>query len=133
MGNRGASQPNDDALDRSELGVAELVSRVREELETLDTNRQASGKPALFSLEQLELELQFTAVERTDGHGGIDLKVISVGGALGVESSAVQVIRLQFGLDAEALELQVPGVRGKSNTSLESQDTEALELNEPNS
>ena len=113
--------------DEPELGVAELVSRVRDELETLDAARQTANKPALFTLEQLELELQFTAVERLDGRGGIDLKVISVGGSKGVESTAVQKIRLRFALDEDARRLKVPGVRSHSSAA----GTENLKDTEP--
>ncbi|HKT82636.1 MAG TPA: trypco2 family protein [Solirubrobacterales bacterium] len=110
-----------------ELGVADLVARVREELETLDARRRSAGKPALFALREMELELQFTAAERTDGKGGIDLKVISVGGSKGVESSAVQKINLRFALDPTADGERALGSRGSaSGGEIELEDTEPL-------
>jgi NTP-dependent ternary system trypsin peptidase co-occuring protein len=94
-----------------ELGIADLVTRVREELETLDTRRVQANRPVLFSVDEFELELQFTAVERKDGRGSIDLKVISLNGSKGVESSAVQKIRLKFVLEEEARRLRLLGSR----------------------
>jgi hypothetical protein len=112
VSDQGDSRYGDDALP--ELGIAELVSRVRDELERLDAKR--GGRPALFSLDELELELQFTAVERADGQGGIDLKVISLGGSKGVESSAVQKIRLRFALEEAARRTGLVGSRAHAST-----------------
>lgn len=128
MGSQRSSRPSNDAADKSDLGVAELVSKVREELEALDAGRRAAGKPALFVVEGLELELQFTAVKRGGGHGGIDLKVITLGGSKEVESGAVQKINLRFALDEEARRRNIRGSRGHSSGRDEetSEDTEPL-------
>jgi hypothetical protein len=103
--------------DRAELGVADLVARVRDELETLDASRDAADRPALFSLDELELELQFTAIERVDGRGGIDLKVVSLGASKGLESTAVQKIRLRFVLEEAARRAGLLGSRAHSSQS----------------
>ncbi|HEY7950164.1 MAG TPA: trypco2 family protein [Solirubrobacterales bacterium] len=105
-----------------------MVSKVREELEALDASRRVAGKPALFVVEELELELQFTAIKRGEGHGGIDLKVITLGGSKGVESGAVQKINLRFALDEKARRRNVRGTRGHSSERDEetSEDTETL-------
>jgi hypothetical protein len=113
--------------ENPELGVADLVARVREELETLDARRRSAGKPALFALKEMELELQFTAVARTDGKVGIDLKVISVGGSKGVESSAVQKINLRFALDSTADGERALGSRGSASSGeIDLEDTDPL-------
>lgn len=136
MSNRDDSRSSDDALGRAELGVADLVARVRDELETLDVSREAAGRAALFSLDELELELQFTAVERTDGRGGVDLKVISLGGSKGVESTAVQKIRLRFVPDKAARRAGRPGLRAHSSEPDENDTEDTIpvdELGDPDS
>lgn len=109
------------------LGLADLVARVRRELEVLDSEREEQGRWALFVVEELELELQFAAVERADGHGGVDLRIVSVGASKGVESSAIQKIRLKFGLDEEARRKSARGTRAHSSArSQEAADVDPL-------
>ena len=127
MGSQGSSRSGEDPTGKSDLGVAELVSKVREELEALDASRRAAGEPALFVVEGLELELQFTVVKRGDGHGGVDLKIITLGGSKGVESGAVQKINLRFALDEEAHGRHIRGSRAHSS----GRDRETSEDTEP--
>jgi hypothetical protein len=122
-----ADQSDPRGSEYPELGVAELVARVREELETLDADRRSAGKPALFALKEMELELQFTAVKRIDGTGGIDLKVISVGGSKGIESTAAQKINLRFALDPVADRERALGSRGSaSGGEIDLEDTDPI-------
>lgn len=111
----------------TELGIADLVTRVRDELERLDADRRSADKPALFALKEMELELQFTAVERKGGQGAIDLRVISVGGSKDIESSAIQKINLRFDLDPTAERERALGSRGHAaDGEIELEDTEPL-------
>ena len=43
-----------------DLNPSDPIIKVRDELEGLDTERQMQGRPALFELQAMELEVQFT-------------------------------------------------------------------------
>jgi hypothetical protein len=55
-------------VDEQEIGIGELARAVRRELASLDSGERAEGIPALLALEEVELELSFSAVKRSDGH-----------------------------------------------------------------
>ena len=79
----------------------------------MPTNQRCFNSP-------MELELNFTVVENTSTKGGIDLKIISVGGDTGVRTEQVQKkVRLKFDVPVEAQKVHVPGSRGHSTTRSE--------------
>jgi hypothetical protein len=106
-----------DGIDPAdELGLADLIRRVREELEEADAERQMSAEDPLLALDQVALDLQFTLTRRKGGKGGIDLKVVSLEGAKGIESSAVHTVSVRFVVDPEARDARLTGSRAHSTT-----------------
>jgi hypothetical protein len=94
------------------VGLAELIVAVRSELEKADMARQVAPSSAsaegpdesasvtkepLLSLQQVELEIQFEVTRFRSGEGGIDFKVVSVGGSGSSGSSKTQRLRVLYG------------------------------------
>ena len=98
------------------LGLDELVLAVRRELANLERKEIESGIAPLFQLDELELEINFSVVHSKDGHGGFDLKVVSLGGSMGLQSSETQRVTLRYQVDKGAIGAKEPGSRAeKSN------------------
>lgn len=100
------------AVEAPSVGVSELLLAVRRELAGVDYRLRAAGVPALLKLETVEVEVSFTASRRTEGTGGVDLKVITAGASRAREFGEVQVVRIQYTVDPEAVLASIPGVRG---------------------
>ncbi len=98
-----------------ELGLADLMLRIREELEQLDAERQTRSEKALLALEGVDLELQFTLVRKRDGQAGVDLKVVSLEGSRALEASAVHKVSVRFSIDAEARSTGLIGSRAHAS------------------
>jgi Trypsin-co-occurring domain 2 len=98
-----------------ELGLSDLVLRIREELENVDSERRARSEKALLALEGVDLELQFTLVRKRDGQAGVDLKVVSLEGSRALEASAVHKVSVRFSVDAEARSTGLIGSRAHSS------------------
>ena len=60
--------------------VRELIRRVHQDLVESREERRASGSPAIFEVERLTVEVNFVAVAAKDARGGLDFKVITIGG-----------------------------------------------------
>jgi len=112
----------------AKINLQELISQIRDELETLDRNREAAGKPPLFHLESLELELKFAVAENAGSKGGVDLKVISFGADEAVREEQVQTVRLRYRAAPTTEETPLPGTRAHSTSRNQDTDgTVALE------
>lgn len=63
------------------LFIKDLISKVHEELLQSRQEREQHGDPAIFEVEQMTLEVNFVAQRDAEFSGGIDLKIVTVGGA----------------------------------------------------
>lgn len=63
------------------LFIKDLIRRVHAELLESRAEREAAGEPPIFTVESLTLEVNFVAEKSKDVKGGLDFKVITVGGA----------------------------------------------------
>lgn len=63
------------------LFIKDLISKVHDELLQSRQEREHRGDPAIFEVEQMTLEVNFVAQRTTEFNGGIDLKIVTVGGA----------------------------------------------------
>jgi hypothetical protein len=64
-----------------QLFIKDLVSRVHDELLQSRREREQRGDRAIFEVEQMTLEVHFVAQHTTGFDGGLDLKIVTVGGA----------------------------------------------------
>jgi hypothetical protein len=90
-------------MSQLKLNLMELVSAIRDELEQLDKARTEAGRKALFHLSAMELELNFVVEENTTAKGGFDIKVVSLGGDIGVRTEQVQKAVLKFNVPSSAI------------------------------
>jgi hypothetical protein len=84
------------------LNLIELVSAIRDELEQLDKARTEAGRQALFHLSAMELELNFIVEENSSAKGGFDIKVVSLGGDVGIRTEQIQKAVLKFNVPPSA-------------------------------
>lgn len=78
------------------LGLAGLLTYIREQLEEADRMRTAANRQPLFQLAGLELELHVAIEETSDVKGGFDLKLISAGASGGMKSEEIQTLKLRW-------------------------------------
>jgi len=71
--NRGDKEPRP-------LFVKELIRRVHQELKDSKAEREQSGDPPIFEVERMTIEVNFVAVESREAKGGLNFKIITVGG-----------------------------------------------------
>jgi Trypsin-co-occurring domain 2 len=62
------------------LFIEDLISKVHDELLQARRKREQRGDPAIFEVSDMTLEVHFVAQRDTDYSGGIDLKIVTVGG-----------------------------------------------------
>ena len=62
------------------LFVKELIRRVHQELKDSKTERERSGEPPIFEVERMTIEVNFVAIESKEAKGGLNFKIITVGG-----------------------------------------------------
>jgi hypothetical protein len=63
------------------LFIKDLISKVHDELLQSRQAREQRGDPAIFEVENMTLEVNFVAQRDSEFNGGIDLKIVTVGGA----------------------------------------------------
>ena len=88
------------------LHIKDLLTKVREELVESQSQRESEGRDALFQVEKLTLEIHFVAQASTELNGGLDLKVVTVGGVhLGgkhtYQDQQIHVITLTLGVHGD--------------------------------
>ena len=91
-----------------ELGIADLIHKVRSELIAAQNRMESEGRPALFVTRQLDIEISFVIEESSSTEGGFDLKIVTLGGARDYSASSIQKIRLQLDSIIPTLEPMPP-------------------------
>jgi hypothetical protein len=79
------------------LFIRELIRRVNKELLESQEERRQEGGAAIFQVEGLTIEVNFVAIDTKGGRGGLDFKVITVGGEKHYENQQVHKITLTLG------------------------------------
>lgn len=93
------------------LDLSALILGVRKELEKADVQMRVAGKPTLFQLSSMELELHFVVKTSSEVKGGFDLKIVSLGSKLAEAGEEVQKVKVKFEVPPEAIKAQVTGSR----------------------
>jgi Trypsin-co-occurring domain 2 len=86
------------------LGIKDLIRRVRVELTESHREREDAGEPPLFVVQDLTVEANFVVTKAKSGQGGLDLKIITVGGGRHVEHQQVHKLTLTLAV-APGLEM----------------------------
>lgn len=79
-----------------DVSVKELIQRISEDLLESEQERTAGGRRAVFEVAELTIELAFVVSRSRQGQGGIDLKVLSVGGEAGRGDERTQRMTLRL-------------------------------------
>ena len=79
-----------------DVSVKELIQRISEDLLESEQERTAGGRRAVFEVAELTIELAFVVSRSRQGRGGIDLKVLSVGGEAGRGDERTQRMTLRL-------------------------------------
>ena len=84
------------SLLEEDIGISELVQKVRSELEDVQQDLNESGKTAMFHATQLELELHFGVRRTKTFSGGLSFLVFDIGAEESKSTEQVHKIKLSF-------------------------------------
>ena len=79
-----------------DVTLSGLVVYVREQLRVASEARRSRNEAALLRVESVTIELNVVATKTTEGHGGVDLKVLTVGGLKSFEEQQVHKVILNL-------------------------------------
>ena len=79
-----------------EIGISNLVERVRTELRQAEEKRLNDNDPSLFKLENVDLEINFVIKHSGTANAGITLEPVTVGGQTEVSAEKVQKVTLHL-------------------------------------
>lgn len=78
----------------AQLTLSDVVRSLRAELAAAMTEGQ--GKEVQFQATAVEIELQVGVTDKADGHGGVHIWVLELGGGASHASESIQKIRLSL-------------------------------------
>jgi hypothetical protein len=87
------------------LGLKELIEQVREDL--AEAEKGVKGKGKLY-VKEVVFEINMVAVKSVGGKGGIDLKVLTLGGDLSEENRHVHKVTIKAESSGEIPGLDEP-------------------------
>lgn len=82
--------------DSAELGVQDLIEKVKDELIKTEQKRIKDGRDPLFELKDFELEINFVVTNRNKESGGFDFKVVTLEGERDISSERIQKVKLRM-------------------------------------
>jgi hypothetical protein len=80
----------------ADVTLSGLVEYVREQLHVAAESRRQRNELALLRVESVTIEVNVVVTRTKEGHGGIDLKVLTVGGAKAFEEQQVHKVVLNL-------------------------------------
>ena len=87
------------------IGLKELIEQVREDLAAAEKGVKGKGK---LYVKEVIFEINMVAVESVGGKGGIDLKVLTLGGDLSEENRHVHKVTVRAESSGEVPDLERP-------------------------
>jgi hypothetical protein len=78
------------------LFLKELIAKVHTDLLDSQREREERGDPPIFQVAELTLEVHFIVQESGEASGGLDLKVLTVGGKRQFENQQVHKVTLRL-------------------------------------
>jgi hypothetical protein len=87
---------NDQKAKQSSLSIAELIRRVKLDLDSAEKIRINNGESPLFRLKSFDLELKFVVSQTQKGGGKFDYEVVTLEGEQENKSENVQTITLHM-------------------------------------
>jgi hypothetical protein len=59
-----------------DVSISEVISTISDQLLSSQENRLAAGRPAIFLVDSVDVEISFTVNTATTKSGGLDLRVV---------------------------------------------------------
>jgi Trypsin-co-occurring domain 2 len=59
-----------------DVSIGEVISTISDQLLSSEANRIAAGRPAIFLVDSVDVEISFTVNTATTKAGGLDLRVV---------------------------------------------------------
>jgi Trypsin-co-occurring domain 2 len=79
-----------------EVSVKELIQKISEDLLESEQERTERGQRPVFEVSELVIELAFVVSRTRQGQGGLDLRVVTVGGKAGRADEQTQRMTLRL-------------------------------------
>ncbi len=98
------------------MKIRQLLKTIREELVAADNERKQAREAPLFTLDRLDLEIKVLVSETKELDGGLNLQVVSIGGAKSVENTNVHTVKLSYRVDESAQKEHKTGTRAHSSS-----------------
>ena len=100
------------------IGLAELISAVRSELELVDASRLERAGESLLELREVELEIQFEVTKAKDDVGDLEFHVVTISPGMteAPQAEGLQRLRVLYGPSFRLVELE----EGESTSFLHS-------------
>ena len=79
-----------------EISVKELLRKISEDLLESEEERLSKGQRSVFEVSELTIELAFVVSRSREGRGGVDLRVVNIGGDASRKSEQTQRMTLKL-------------------------------------
>lgn len=106
-------------FDEEGLSIRTLIREVTREVLSSQTDRIASGDPAVFEVSDVTLEVSFVATSSKKAGGGFDLKVVKADAGLQYDKESIHKVSLKL----VAIDQQQPFGFGKVRPRLQETDS----------
>jgi hypothetical protein len=112
--------------DQRELGVAELVRKIKGELVAVDQEQTSGNQLALFRLKDFELEISFVVHHTSSSKGTVQFEFLTVDNDIQVGAEKVQKLTLRW----EAAKLP-PAKLKNTDSQIRAPDKVLIEVDRP--
>lgn len=93
------------------LFIKELIRRVHDELIESQEEREINGIAPLFTVKDMTIEVNFVAEKSLSAKGGLDFKVVTVGGNTDIKSQQIHKITLNLEVDHSSINQSYPDLK----------------------
>jgi hypothetical protein len=83
-------------IAESDVTLTDLIERVSKDLLRSEERRREAGRPAVFEVASLDIEISFVVVQSKKRSGGVDLKVVRGDGEKQYQDQQVQRITVHL-------------------------------------
>lgn len=99
---------SDSYASRSDIGVSDLIQKLRSDLEKLETERASQGTAAIVRIKNIDLELNFVVKADQTNKGEIQFEAVTVGRENSASLERSDKITLHLEVEPPSWEYVVP-------------------------
>lgn len=93
------------------LFIKELIRKVHDELIESQKEREINGIDPLFTVRDMTIEVNFIAEKSLSAKGGLDFKVVTIGGNTDIKSQQIHKITLNLEVDRSSISKSYPDLK----------------------